>query len=271
MNPVANARMYSVNATTKTAWRQVLAWVLDQAGLPWSVIDHDPPAPMNALWARPDLGLALMCGLPLAQRREQLLLLAAPVPLPPAFGNQARYWSDIVVRGDAPYQRLEDTFGGVVGYTVADSMSGAVALQHHLLPHRLQRGTRLYRAAVGGLLHARGVIQALAERRIDVGPLDAYYHALLRAHEPALTAQVRVIATTEPTPIPALVATAPLAPDAVERLRKALGAVADAPALAAAREQLLLRRFVLPDAQDYAALVAMAASVQASGFALEAL
>ena len=159
------------------------------------------------------------------------------------------------MRADSAYQRLEDTFGGVVGYTLADSMSGGVALRHHLAPYR---ATRLYRGAVGNLIHARGVIEALAAGTIDVGPLDSYYHDLLRRNEPALAARVRVIASTQGMPIPPLVATAALTPDELARLRDALRAVATAPELGAVTERLLLAGFVVPDAADYDVLAAIA-------------
>ncbi len=55
------------------------------------------------------------------------------------------YFTDMVVRADSPFERLEDTFGGTVGYTLADSMSGGVAFRDHLAPYREREGTRLYR------------------------------------------------------------------------------------------------------------------------------
>lgn len=258
MTLVANARMYSATASARADWKRLFAWVLERAGLGWEVIDHDAPAPLSALWAREDLGLAMMCGLPFSQRATRPVLVAAPLPSPARYGGRPVYFTDIVVRADSACQRLEDSFGGVVGYTLADSMSGGVALRHHLAPYRATRSSRLYRAAVGNLIHARGVIEALAAGTIDVGPLDSYYHDLLRRNEPALAAQVRVIASTQAMPIPPLVATAALTPDELARLRDALRAVASAPELGAVTERLLLAGFVVPDAADYDLLAAIA-------------
>ena len=171
---VANARMYSATPAVREAWKVLLRWVLARAGLAWDVIDYDAPAPLSVLWARDDLGLAMMCGLPFAQRGERPTLVAAPIPSKARYGGRPVYFTDMVVRADAAFQRLEDTFGGTVGYTLADSMSGGVALRDHLAPYRDREGTRLYARAVGDLIHARGVIEALAAGRIDVGPLDSY-------------------------------------------------------------------------------------------------
>lgn len=256
--PVANARMYSATPQARADWKVLLAWVLERAGLDWPVIDYDPPAPLNALWTRDDLGLAMMCGLPFAMRTPRPTLLAAPVPSPQRYGGRPVYGTDIVVRADAPYQRLEDSFGGTVGYTLADSMSGGVALRQHLAPYRVRRGSRLYARAVGQLVHARGVIEALQRGDIDVGPLDSYYHDLLRHLEPDFAAGVRTLATTALRPIPPLVATAPLDAGMQAALRAALAAVGQAPELAPLRERLQLAGFAFPDAADYLPLAALA-------------
>lgn len=256
--PVANARMYSATPQARADWKVLLAWALRHAGLDWPVIDYDPPAALNPFWARADLGLAMMCGLPFAQRTPRAALIAAPIPSPARYGGRAAYFTDIVVKADAPFQTLEDTFGGTVGYTLADSMSGGVAFRAHLAPYRQQRGARLYARAVGNLIHARGVIEALQRGDIDVGPLDSYYHDLLRQGDPAFAARVRTIATTAPRPIPPLVATAVLDEATVARLRAALQAAIAAPELAAVRERLLLAGFAVPDAAAYAPLADIA-------------
>lgn len=252
--PVANARMYGATPAAKQAWREVLGWVLARARLDWEVIDYDAPAPLAQLWAREDLGCAMMCGLPYSQRAPRPALVAAPVPLPARYGGRPVYFTDIAVRADGPYRSLEDTFGGVVGYTLEDSMSGYVALRAHLAPHRNPARPQLYRAAVGGLVNARQVIEALAAGRIDVGPLDSYYHDLLVHGDPAFAARVRVVAITRAAPIPPLVATAPLTPGEIERLRAAFVAVRDEPVLAAQRGALLLAGFAVLAESDYDAL-----------------
>ena len=248
---IANARMYSATPAVKAAWRDVLRWVLARAALDWPVIDHDEPAPLAELWRRDDLGLAMMCGLPYSRRRPPALPIAAPVPSAPRYGGRPIYFTDLVVKTDSRFEHLEDTFGGVVGYTVADSLSGFVALRSHLLRYRREDGRPLYREVVGNLIHARGVIDALAAGRIDVGPLDSYYHDLLRRNDPQFAAQVRVVATTAAAPIPPLVATAPIDALSLERLRKAIAAVGDTDELAMQRERLLLSRFAVPLASDY--------------------
>jgi ABC-type phosphate/phosphonate transport system substrate-binding protein len=256
--PVVNARMYSVTAECKADWHRVLAWALLRAELDWTIVDHDAPAPLAGLWSRGDLGAALMCGLPFARCAPRPTLVAAPVPSPPRYGGRPVYCTDIVVAAASPHRTLEDTFGGIVGTTLADSMSGSVALLEHLLPMREARGARLFRGAVGGLLNAQGVIEAVAAGRIDVGPLDSYSHDLVERYDPARAAQVRTVASTAMRPIPPLVATADVGADALARLRDALVGAHLASALEATMARLQLAGFAVPDAADYDILPAIA-------------
>ena len=221
---IVNARMYSATPAASHAWKTILGWAIRRAGLLWSNHDHDAPAPLAQLWDRPDLGCVFMCGLPFSQRRPRPTLVAAPVPARARYGGRPIYFTDIAVRADAPFEKLEDTFGGVVGFTLRDSMSGCVALLEHLRPYRAAAHRPLYREAVGGFLNARSVIEALAAGRIDVGPLDSYYYDLLASGAPDIAAKVRIIASTAPAPIPPLVAHPSVPMEDVVRLRTALEA-----------------------------------------------
>lgn len=257
MTPVANARMYSVNPAAKAAWRTVLEWILAHAELDWSVIDHGAPAPIAELWARPDLGAAMMCGLPYALSTPRPLLIAAPIPSPARYAGRAVYCTDIIVRADAPYRNIEETFGARVGYTVPDSQSGCVALRQLLLPHR--HGDKpLYREVIGPLVTPRRVIEAVAAGEIDTGPVDGYAHDLLRHLEPALTVGVRVLASTPFTPIPAFIATVALDAESLARLRGAMTAAIGEPTLAGARATALLAGFAFPEPREYDTLAARA-------------
>ena len=255
--PIVNARMYSVTPACKADWKRVLGWALDRADLSWPLVDHDSPAPLSALWARSDLGAALMCGLPYSRTEPRPTLVAAPLPSPKRYGGRPLYCTDVVVAAGSHFRAIDDTFGGIVGYTLADSLSGGVAFREFLRPHRTPARPRLYRRAVGGLIHARGVIDAIAAGTIDVGPLDSYSHDLLRSYDPAFAAQVRVIASTPLRPIPAFVATAQVAEGELDRLRAALRETAEAPALREAMSRLLLAGFAVPDPADYAPLAVL--------------
>lgn len=260
---IANARMYtSAGPAAKLAWRKLLAWIVERAGLPMQVIDHDPPALLSDLWRQANLGATLMCGLPMALRDPRPLVVAAPVPSPGRYGGRPVYFSDILVPAGSRAQRLEDTFGGTVGYTLEDSMSGCVALRVRLERYRTAARPRLYSKVVGNLVHVRGMVEAVAGGRVDVGSADSYVIDLLRKHDPAFLSGVRVIGTTDAAPIPPFVATGSLDAASLDRLRQAFREAGRAPALADAREQALVMDFVVPEPGDYDVFHGMHAASQ---------
>ena len=243
---LANARMYSVTPASAEAWRAVIGWATREAGVPVEFVEHAPPKLLSDLWARDDLGVVQMCGLPASLRRPAPTIIAAPVPSLTRYGGQAVYMSDIAVKADSKYRTLEDTFGGVAGYTLKDSQSGYFAFRSLLLAKYPQAR---YKRIVGGLLNPRGVISALAKGEIDVGPLDGYVFDLMRAGDPAFASQVRVIAVTDPTPMPPLVATASMEESQIDRLRAAFLRAHENPSLPL--ESILVERFVVPDLGVY--------------------
>jgi ABC-type phosphate/phosphonate transport system substrate-binding protein len=240
--------MYSVTPASTEAWRKVIGWAARAAGLPVEFVEHAPPKLLSDLWARDDLGVVQMCGLPASLRRPSPVVLAAPQPSLPRYGGRAVYMSDLAVRADSKFQTLENTFGGVAGYTLKDSQSGYFAFRYYLATKYPQAK---YLGIVGGLLNARGVVQALMDGRIDVGPLDGYVFDLIRAGDPAFAAQVRVVASTDPTPMPPLIATARLAPEKIQALRNSFSRVHEEKTLDQARAALLVERFVVPDLAVY--------------------
>src|SRR5437773_5867683 len=216
-----NARMYAVTPAVEAGWRALLGHVAQDACVRLTYVPYPAPQPLEQLWARGDLGSVLMCGYPIALKLAPVTPIAAPIPRAGWAAHRAVYRSDLIVRQDARYLALEDTFGGRAGWTVAHSQSGFNAFRHHLLAYRTPQRPTLYAEMVGNLVTARNVLDAVREGRIDVGPLDAYWHMLIARHAPQLTAGIRVLASTPVTPMPALVAAAAAPADMVARLRPA--------------------------------------------------
>ena len=220
---IANARMYSVAPGAAAAWKRLFQWLIAASGVPLAVIDHAYPEKLSELWQRPDLACTFMCGWPLVRTYPAYQPVAAPVPrIEGGVPGQPFYCTNFVVRADSPFQKLADTFGHRFAYTIEDSHSGYSAPRHHLMRYRKGKEHRLYREIVGPLTTPRRVLEAIVEGKTDVGPLDAYALALLCRHEPALGRAVRVIESTEPVQMPALVASPAIPADSVARLRAAL-------------------------------------------------
>jgi ABC-type phosphate/phosphonate transport system substrate-binding protein len=260
---VANARMYSANPGTASAWKDLFAWLADASGVDLQAIDHAFPAPLAALWARPDLGAAFMCGFPYKLSAHPPKPVAAPLPLKGPIIGKPLYATRLAVKADSGFQSLEDTFGGRLGYTVADSHSGYNALRHHLLPYWKRRGGNLYRESIGPLTTPRRVIEAILVGEIDVGPLDSYALDLMQRHDPVLAAQIRVVATTDVAPIPFLIAGRDCPDDVVLSLQAALLKFGDADL----GDRLCLKGFAPVAVADYDLMLRWDAEARAAGYA----
>ena len=245
---IANARMYSVTPEAGAAWRRLLAAVLAKTGEAVEIVEHAAPAPMGELWARPDKAAVFMCGLPTSLAEPRPALVAAPVPSPAGYDGRPCYWTDLVVRDDSEFETLPQTFGHRLALTAPESQSGYAAPLYMLMAHA--GDGPLYREVVAPVFTPMGALRAVIDGHAEVAPLDSYALALMRRHAPALTAQVRVVASTEPTAIPVLVASGTASPAIVE----AFVSGADDPALRPLLKSLLLDRFVHPSIDGYDAL-----------------
>ena len=267
---VANARMYAVNPEVAGAWQRLFQWSADEADVPLVYVAHAPPEPLETLWLRPDLGCAFMCGYPYATWREEAAsqprLVAGPLPSPSRYEGRAVYCTDIVVHGDSAHSTIDGLRGTRFGYTVEHSQSGWQAPRKFFARRAHDAGGAWFRAIVGPLRTPRAVVDALLEGRIDAGPLDSWWHDLLKRHEPATAAHLRVIASTPMTPVPPLVCAHGIADATRRRLATAFEHVADAPPLQELRDRLLLRGFATVDAGDYAILADDALETDSLGY-----
>ena len=261
-----NARMYAVTPAVEAAWRALLEHITREAEVALDYLPYPAPQPLETLWSRPDLGAVFMCGYPIALKLAPVVPIAAPIPRVKWAEGRAVYRTDLIVREDAPCRTLEDTFGGRAGWTVEHSHSGFNALRHHLLAYRTPQRPALYGQMVGNLVTARNVLDSVRAGRIDVGPLDAYWHLLMARHAPDLTDGVRVLSSTEVAPMPAFVAAASAPPDMIGRLRGAFLAARGRRWFGPLAELLLLEGFAEVSEESYAPLLQLERAAKAAGF-----
>ena len=241
---VANSRMYNVSKSATAAWTTLFHHVAARSSIPLEVVEHAFPADLPALYHRTDIACAFMCGLPFIRGRADVVPVVAPLPDDPRGAGRPVYWTDIVVRADDPVPSLAEATGGVLAWTAEESQSGYHALFRHLDQHGVAFARQL-----GQLTTPRRVMEAVVRGDADVGPLDSFAHALLRRHEPALASRVRVLARTEPTPCPLLVASRAV-PVAVRQCLAAAFEQIQGDAPAEVMSSLCLSGFGKPAAMD---------------------
>jgi ABC-type phosphate/phosphonate transport system substrate-binding protein len=267
---VANARMYTLGEVTGDAWRRLFDWIGVRAGAPLKIVEHAAPLPLSALWRRSDLGCVMMCGYPWATWRDadgpRPVALVAPIPSPREFEAQSRYRTDIVVRADSRFDTIAELADARFAYTVDDSQSGYQAPRALFAPLAKVAGGRALGDTIGPLFTPRRIVEAVVSGTADAGPLDAWWHALLRQREPRLAAQLRVVAVTPWTAPPLFVASTEVRQNLREQIVDALLTVEKADDLEEVRSTLLLRGFARIDPDRYAALAVSARAIDESGY-----
>lgn len=271
MSPrVMNARMYAVTAEVEAAWQALLEHIAAEADVALAYMPYPAPQPLEELWSRSDLSCALMCGFPIALKLAPIICIAAPIPRAPWAHGEALYRSDLIVRQDAPYRTLADTFGARAGWTVEHSHSGFNAFRHHLLAYRTPTRPRLYSQVLGNLITARNILDSVRARRIDIGPLDSYWHLLIARHAPELTAEIRVLAVTAAAPMPAFIASAATPAVEIARLRQAFCSAASRPWFKPLSDILLLDGFAEANEARFATLLEWDRAAKAAGYEVPA-
>ncbi|WP_439685229.1 PhnD/SsuA/transferrin family substrate-binding protein [Cupriavidus oxalaticus] len=265
---IANARMYAVTPQAEAAWRALLARVSERAGVALPYVEHPAPAPVSALWARPDCGCVFMCGYPYASAPVTPQLLAAPVPSRSRYDGRPVYFTEFIVRADAPVQSLAQTFGGRLACMLPESNSGYNAPRHYLMRLAPAATQALYRPAAMATPTPREVIGAVLAGDAEVGVIDSYVMDLLRRYDPGLAVQLKTLALTPPAPIPVLVASAGADPQQCARVRAALLGLHEDAAGTALLAMLGLARFAAVQPADYSCLPAMANEADLASFAL---
>ena len=213
--------MYDVTPAVRAHWHALIGIAARDAAVPIECIEHAAPLPLTGLWAREDLAVAFMCGYPLATRYPNVRPLAAPVTLL-ADDERPSYRSLWLVRADSAFDTLPSTFGRRIGWLAEHSHSGFNAPRHALLAYRTASRPTLYRESIGPLGHPRGALGALADGRVDVITVDAYWWWLLQRHDAAAASAFRTIGETPGAPMPPLVCASSFPDAAAQRLTAAL-------------------------------------------------
>jgi len=195
-------------------------------------------------WQSPNLLLSQTCGMPFRTCLHGHVSLVGT----PDYGlpgcRPGYYFSVLVVRADDKRQTLTDFSDATFAYNEALSQSGWAGPMIHLNRDE----TRFDALIKTGGHHASAL--AVAEWRADMAGLDALTWALLGEHEPDLAGNLRVIATTTPTPtLPYITARGRDPAPIAAAVRAAIAGLSDTD-----RRALHIRGLVAIPAEDYLAV-----------------
>jgi ABC-type phosphate/phosphonate transport system substrate-binding protein len=245
------------------AWWQGLARAFRRAGLAEVPDGLNRSLGMEAVWRDPGLLFSQTCGYPMTHAFKDVLRPVA-TPAYAAAGCSGPYYSSaIVVREDDPAQGLGELAGRACAVNNRASQSGYNALRHALARHAVQGRFFARVVETGGHLPS---LAAVAGAQADVAAIDAVTLALVTACRPSAVSGLRVLGWSEQAPGLPYVTRADAGDDLVARLREGLQAALDDPALAPAREALLLTGAQPLPARAYDGIDEMEAEASARGY-----
>jgi ABC-type phosphate/phosphonate transport system substrate-binding protein len=237
------------------AWWSGVADALHHVGFAAAPRQLDRGEPPELIWRAPDLLLSQCCGRDLV---THLAGVAAAVAIPcyRADGcGPGTYRSWLVVRRADPRRCLPELAGSTAAVNYRGSHSGWIALGHTLARAGLPE--RFFGRGVLTGSH-RASLTAILAGEADLAAIDCVTLALLERSAPDLTSGVRVLAESEIAPaLPYITASRRPVADR-DRLFAALARATADPALASARERLLIGGFLPVEGDPYARSTAMA-------------
>ena len=207
---------------------EVSAYLGEQLGIETHFInDIDWPERQQRL-IHNEIDVGWLCGAPYVRavdartvdaQNDSIELLAAPVMAGSRYNARPIYFSDVVVRRDGPYQTFADLRGARWVYNEPGSHSGTAVVSWYLAQHGLDYSFFGEVRPSGAHQHS---LRMVLDGDADATAIDATVLDLLVAQQPQLQAQIRVIETLGPSPIPPWVIGRHVPPALRSQLRLAL-------------------------------------------------
>jgi phosphonate transport system substrate-binding protein len=181
-------------------------YIGQQPGLNTTFIQGIPWQERAGLLDKGQIDVAWMCGLYYVRQAGQpdcdLELLAAPVMDNERYGDRPIYFSDVIVRWDSPYRTFADLQGCRWAYNEPNSHSGYNITCYYLAT--LNAPQPYFGRVIEAGSHQRS-IQMVLDSEIDAAAIDSTVLAIEQGRDARLTAELRILTSFPPSPIPPLV------------------------------------------------------------------
>ncbi len=208
-----------------------------------------------------------ICGLPYVMLRDRprpaAQLIAAPILKAPRYKGQPKYYSDLIVRKDSPYQKLQDLEGRTYVYNDEISNSGYNLPRYRMLQLGLTKG--FFGKVVRSGSHEES-IRMVAAGEADASFVDSLVLDYDREMGLGHAQEVRVIDSVGPAGICPLVASAQMPVDLRDKLQHALVTMHEDPEGRKLLDEALLDRFTLVEDGNYDDIRSMKEAAEKAGF-----
>ncbi len=207
--------------------------------------------PLLPAWRNPGLLLGQTCGYPLVTELNQAVrLVLTPIYTAPGCDG-AWHRSAVIVHADDGVADLEGLRGQRCALNGWDSNTGMNLLRSMVAP--IARSDRFFGQIIVSGSHHQS-LSMVAAGEADIASIDCVTLAHLTRIDPALTAKIRVLDWTPPSPGLPMITSATTDDATLEALQAALIEVFHDPALTETRSALLLAGYEILTRETYSAV-----------------
>lgn len=227
-------------------YQQLQGYLAQQLGQPVQLVDRANYEELNRLLQSGGIDAAFVCAGPYVEGKQQFDMQLIAMPL---VNGKSVYHAYIIVHKDSPIQNLSQLKGKSFAFTDPKSNSGTL-VPTYMLAQMKTTPERFFSRRIFTYGHDNS-IKAVAERHVDGASVDSLIWDYTARKYPHLTANTRVIATSEPYGIPPVVVRPGIDPALKQRLQQALLTVHQNPEGKAILDGMLIDRFVPGDDRNY--------------------
>lgn len=220
-----------------------------------SVLDQIPWKERERMMDEGEVDVAWICGYPYVLRADnpgaRIELLAAPVVQGERYKNKPVYFSDVIVHRDSQFLSFADLKGSSWVYNEPFSHSGYNVVQYHLAS--LGLSWKFFGKVVESGAHLTSLGMVL-RREVDASAIDSIVLEIEARRNPELMAELRIVESLGPSPIPPFVVSKRLPPEMREMLGQLLTGMSEDPSGRVALAEAHMSRLACVRDADYGSI-----------------
>jgi phosphonate transport system substrate-binding protein len=233
-------------------YQRLQKYIEKKLGRPVLLVDRENYDEMNGLLESGGVDAAFVCAGPYVEGKKKFGMELLAMPL---VKGKPVYYSYIIVHKNSTFKSLQDLRGKHFAFTDPKSNSGKL-VPDYMLAKMNETPEHFFSKLEYTYGHDKS-ISAVAEKLVDGAAVDSLIWEYAAIKKPELTAQTRIIVTSDPYGIPPLVVRPGMAPELKKQLADIMLNAANDPEGKEILTGMMIERFIAGDDKNYDSIRAM--------------